>query len=130
MMRAGFKAVLEATGSAALPHPVVEAIAVAEQATGPMRYVDLARALAGRGLEGDRYAAKAGTFTPANDSARGYDLTLVEAEVLDDLLQAVPLPVDPFDEPWSTIMTEEQQKAQHALQEAMDRRDNGGETGH
>ena len=42
----------------------------------------------------------------------------------------VPLPVDPFDEPWSTIMTEEQQKAQHALQEAMDRRDNGGETGH
>jgi len=27
-------------------------------------------------------------------------------------------------------MTEEQQKAQHALQEAMDRRDNGGETGH
>jgi len=28
------------------------------------------------------------------------------------------------------IMTEEQQNAQHALQEAMDRRDNGGETGH
>jgi len=27
-------------------------------------------------------------------------------------------------------MTEEQQSAQHALQEAMDRRDNGGETGH
>jgi hypothetical protein len=66
----------------------VEAIAVAEQATGPMRYVDLARALAGRGLEGDRYAAKAGTFTPANDSARGYDLTLVEAEVLDELVLA------------------------------------------
>jgi hypothetical protein len=30
----------------------------------------------------------------------------------------------------SAIMTEEQQNAQHALQEAMDRRDNGGETGH
>jgi hypothetical protein len=29
-----------------------------------------------------------------------------------------------------TIMTEEQQNAQHALQESMDRRDNGGETGH
>jgi hypothetical protein len=27
-------------------------------------------------------------------------------------------------------MTEEQQNAQHALQEALDRRDNGGETGH
>jgi hypothetical protein len=28
------------------------------------------------------------------------------------------------------LMTEEQEKAQQALQEAMDRRDNGGETGH
>ena len=63
----------------------VEAIAVAERATGEMHTVDQARALAGRGLEGDRYAAKAGTFTPANDAARGYDLTLIEAEVLDSL---------------------------------------------
>ena len=63
----------------------VEAIAVAEQATGPMRLVDHAHAGAGRGLDGDRYAAKAGTFTPANDTARGYDLTLIEAEVLDEL---------------------------------------------
>jgi hypothetical protein len=63
----------------------VEAIALAEEATGPMRQVDQARALAGRGLDGDRYAAKAGTFTPNNDIARGYDLTLVEAEVLDQL---------------------------------------------
>jgi MOSC domain-containing protein YiiM len=47
--------------------------------------LDQAHARAGRGLEGDRYAAKAGTFTPANDTARGYDLTLIEAEVLDDL---------------------------------------------
>ncbi|HZA87940.1 MAG TPA: MOSC domain-containing protein [Acidimicrobiales bacterium] len=50
-----------------------------------MRLVDHARALAGRGLDGDRYAAKAGTFTPANATARGYDLTLIQAEVLDDL---------------------------------------------
>ena len=64
----------------------VEAIAVAEHATGPMRHVDQARARAGRGLDGDRYAAKAGTFTPANDTARGYDLTLIEAEVLDELV--------------------------------------------
>ena len=64
----------------------VEAIAVAEHATGPMRYVDQAHARAGRGLDGDRYAAKAGTFTPANDTARGYDLTLIEGEVLDELV--------------------------------------------
>lgn len=63
----------------------VAAIALAEEATGPMRQVDQARALAGRGLDGDRYAAKSGTFTPNNDTARGYDLTLVEAEVLDQL---------------------------------------------
>jgi MOSC domain-containing protein YiiM len=63
----------------------VAAIALAEQAEGPMRRVDRARAKAGRGLAGDRYAAKAGTFTPAVDTARGYDLTLIEAEVLDEL---------------------------------------------
>jgi MOSC domain-containing protein YiiM len=63
----------------------VEAIALAARATAEMHTVDQAKALASRGLEGDRYAAKAGTFTPANDTARGYDLTLIEAEVLDSL---------------------------------------------
>ena len=63
----------------------VAAIALAEQATGDMYTVDHAKALANRGLAGDRYAAKAGTFTPANDTARGYDLTLIEAEALDSL---------------------------------------------
>lgn len=63
----------------------VEAIALAGQATGTMHTVDHATALANRGLDGDRYAAKAGTFTPANDTARGYDLTLIEGEVLDSL---------------------------------------------
>jgi MOSC domain-containing protein YiiM len=73
--------------ASALPHlsGTVEAIAITERATGRMHIVDHARALAGRGLDGDRYAAKAGTFTPDNDTARGYDLTLIEAEVLDDL---------------------------------------------
>ena len=71
----------------------VEAIAVAEQATAPMRQVERARAVAGRGLDGDRYAAKAGTFTPSgparlpgHGTARGYDLTLIAAEVLDELV--------------------------------------------
>ena len=63
----------------------VEAIALADQATGPMRAVTQVHALAGRGLDGDRYAAKAGTFTPDNDTGRGYDLTLIEAEILDAL---------------------------------------------
>ena len=63
----------------------VAAIALAERATGDMHTVDHARALAHRGLDGDRYAAKVGTFTPANETARGYDLTLIEGEVLDGL---------------------------------------------
>jgi hypothetical protein len=64
----------------------VEALATAEVATGPMRLLETAQAVAGRGLAGDRYAAKAGTFTPADGTGVGYDLTLVQAEVLDDLL--------------------------------------------
>jgi len=73
--------------ASALPHlsGTVEAIALAERATGDMHTFNRANALANRGLDGDRYAAKAGTFTPAYDTARGYDLTLIEAEVLDSL---------------------------------------------
>jgi hypothetical protein len=63
----------------------VELIALAPRATGEVHVVEHAHALANRGLDGDRYAAKAGTFTPANDTIRGYDLTLIEAEVLDSL---------------------------------------------
>jgi MOSC domain-containing protein YiiM len=64
----------------------VAAIALAERATGPVRLAEQARAVAGHGLEGDRYAAKAGTFTPRRGAPRrGYDLTLIEAEVLDAL---------------------------------------------
>lgn len=83
---AGFDPALPA--STGLPQLAgrVEALALAEVATGPMRLVDTALAVAGRGLEGDRYAAKAGTFTPADGSGTGYDLTLVQAEVLDDLV--------------------------------------------
>jgi hypothetical protein len=37
---------------------MVEAITVTDQATKPMRHVQQAQALAGRGLDGDRYAAR------------------------------------------------------------------------
>lgn len=67
-------------------HGVVEAIAVAASATAQMRLVDIVRAHADRGLDGDRYAEKAGTFSSHRPGARGYDLTLVEAEVLDALV--------------------------------------------
>jgi hypothetical protein len=65
---------------------VVEAVAIAGRATAPMRVVPGAKALAGRGLQGDRYAEQAGTFSSKTSTARGYDLTLIEAEVLDELV--------------------------------------------
>jgi hypothetical protein len=58
-------------------------IYISEVKTGPMQSVVAATALPGRGLQGDRYAAKTGTFTPRSDRLRGYDLTLIESEVLD-----------------------------------------------
>jgi MOSC domain-containing protein len=63
----------------------VVGIYITEVKTGPMKAVPAARAVSGRGLAGDRYAAKSGTFTPKSDRLRGYDLTLIESEVLDQL---------------------------------------------
>jgi hypothetical protein len=60
----------------------VVGIYLTEMKTSPMQSVLVATALAGRGLLGDRYAAKAGTFSPQSDKLRGYDLTLIEGEVL------------------------------------------------
>ncbi len=61
----------------------VEAIMVAPEAEASMVRIDRAMARAGRGLEGDRYVDQRGTFS--NAYARGHDLTLIEAEVLDNL---------------------------------------------
>lgn len=62
---------------------LVEALALAADAAGPVVLVGEAIAVAGRGLEGDRYFDGRGTFS--NHHARGHDLTLVESEVLDEL---------------------------------------------
>lgn len=61
----------------------VVGIYISKVKAGPMHSLVTATALAGRGLLGDRYAARAGTFTPGSDRLHGYDLTLVESEVLD-----------------------------------------------
>lgn len=66
----------------------VVGVYLAGMKTGPMQSVAVATAIAGRGLLGDRYAAKAGTFTPRSEKLRGYDLTLIEGEVLDRLTLA------------------------------------------
>jgi hypothetical protein len=63
----------------------VELIAVAPHAEAPMQLLDVARALPGRGLEGDRYASNVGTFSPRASHRPGYELTLIAAEVVEEL---------------------------------------------
>lgn len=61
----------------------VEGIAIATQAEGPMISKERVTAVAGAGLEGDRYVTGAGTFSRRGGSGR--DLTLIEREALAEL---------------------------------------------
>ena len=63
----------------------VESIAIAADAEAPMQIVVSARALAGHGLEGDRYARNAGTFSSRSGRRPGFDLTLIAGEVVEEL---------------------------------------------
>jgi hypothetical protein len=60
----------------------VAGLLVAPNAEDPLVRIDAAVALPGHGLDGDRYAAGRGTFS---GRGRGYELTLVEAEALEDV---------------------------------------------
>ena len=60
----------------------VAAIFTAPDAERPLARVEVVEAIAGRGLEGDRYYEGRGTFSAPG---HGYELTLVEAEVLDSI---------------------------------------------
>lgn len=61
----------------------VESIHIAAAATAPTMAVPSVRVIPGHGLEGDRYAAKMGTYPP--DDAVGREVTLVEAEAVEAL---------------------------------------------
>jgi MOSC domain-containing protein YiiM len=61
----------------------VETILIAAEREAKLVSVRGARVQAGRGLEGDRYSEGRGTFS--NTHGRGQDLTLIEAEVLEEL---------------------------------------------
>jgi MOSC domain-containing protein YiiM len=60
----------------------VVGLLVAPDAEKPLVRIDSVSAVAGRGLVGDRYFDGRGTF---GGTGRGYQVTLVEAEVLDDV---------------------------------------------
>jgi hypothetical protein len=69
----------EPYGAAAHAGSVVGLLVSSDAEAPPVR-IDRAVALAGHGLEGDRYATGNGTFS---GPGRGYQLTLIEAEALD-----------------------------------------------
>jgi MOSC domain len=72
----------DSPSSAVTSEGSVAALLIAPEAEAPLVSVEDVAAVAGRGLEGDRYGFGRGTFS---GPGRGYQLTLVEAEVLDEI---------------------------------------------
>ena len=71
----------------------VESIHIATTAEATMRGVAEIRAIAGVGLEGDRYATRTGTFSAKPKPGR--QITLVEAEAIEALERELGLKLDP-----------------------------------
>ena len=63
----------------------VEAIYIASEKEAPTRPVDEVQAVAGRGLEGDRYFLGNGTYSTEREPGR--DITLIEAEAIEGLVR-------------------------------------------
>ena len=61
----------------------VVSINIAHAGGEPMESLGEARAVAGRGLEGDRYFSKDGTYS--NNPGTGREVTLIESEAIDAL---------------------------------------------
>jgi MOSC domain-containing protein YiiM len=66
-----------------MPFGRVESIHIALLAGAPMNAVDSVRAIPGRGLEGDRYFSKSGTYSATDGVDR--EITLIENEALEAL---------------------------------------------
>jgi MOSC domain-containing protein YiiM len=62
----------------------VVAIGIARKASETMESLPEVRAIAGRGLEGDRYFNKEGSFSD-NANSTGREVTLIESEAIDAL---------------------------------------------
>jgi MOSC domain-containing protein YiiM len=72
----------------------VESIHMSAAAKGTMQPVGQAEAIPGVGLDGDRYAAKQGTFyKPEPD----YELTLIESEAVEAMRQEYEIELAPGD---------------------------------
>lgn len=71
---------------------MVAGIYIAAEARGPMRSLDSVRAVAERGLEGDRYFTKQGTFWKERPD---YQLTLIEEEAVTALKRDYGIRLEP-----------------------------------
>lgn len=73
----------------------IEHIHIASEASKPMVPLLEAEVIAGRGIEGDRYASKTGTYSQRPTPGR--HVTLIEAEVIDDVAQRLGIPLSPHE---------------------------------
>lgn len=71
----------------------LEAIYIAPEATAPPQPLEAVEAVVGRGLDGDRYAAGAGTWSGSPGPQR--QVTLIESEAVAALARDHDLVVDP-----------------------------------
>jgi MOSC domain-containing protein YiiM len=71
----------------------VESIFIAAEAEGASRPVDKVHAVAGQGLQGDRYFAGGGTFFEQRKP--GQDITLIEAEAIEGLAREKGIELGP-----------------------------------
>jgi len=76
-------------------HASVEAICLARTASAPMESLREAEAIAGAGLSGDRYCAAIGFYSPRPTDPGAREVTLIEAEALDQLCQEHGLELAP-----------------------------------
>jgi MOSC domain-containing protein YiiM len=70
-------------------------IAVAPTKAARMRSVDRARIVPGKGVEGDRYAEREGTFTASGDGVT--EVTLIEVEAIEAIARDQKISVEPRD---------------------------------
>jgi MOSC domain-containing protein YiiM len=71
----------------------VVSIHIAATGAAPMSSVAHAQVIAGRGLEGDRYYSKVGTYS--NQPGSGRDVTLIEIEAVEGLKRDYQIQLDP-----------------------------------
>jgi MOSC domain-containing protein YiiM len=71
----------------------IVSIHIAPTGAAPMKTVGKIQVVAGKGLEGDRYAMKLGTYS--NDPGSGRDVTLIEIEAFEALRRDYQITLEP-----------------------------------